>query len=187
MASRNKTSSGLELAVPAADGELKVDALLAARAERYAHESSLPEPIERTVVTFQRCAGRYAMSLHELCEIRPLSRWCRLPGAAGAVPGVVYYRGELLTLLDLAPLVSGREATSTADWVLVVERGGERLGLMADEVMDVLELSAGAIQPLPLTLGESGEVFVGMSKDGVLIADAGKLMAAQLRAVPQGL
>ena len=187
MASPNRARSGRKpAAAPRARGEVKSDALLAARADRYAHSDPLPEPIERTVVTFQRCGSRYAMSLHELCEIRPLARWCRLPGASAAVPGVVHYRGELLTLLDLAQLASARESSAAA-WVLVVEHAGERLGLMADEVMDVLELSAGSIQPLPLTLGEGGDTFVGMSKDGVLIADAGKLMAAQLRANGQGL
>jgi purine-binding chemotaxis protein CheW len=165
-----------------ARGEVKLEALLAARAERYAHSTPLPPTIDCTVVTFRRCGSRYAMSLRELCEIRPLARWCRLPGAGAAVPGVVHYRGELLTLLDLAQLSAARDETTSASWVLVLEHAGERLGLMADEVMDVLELAAGSIQPLPLTLGENGDNFVGMSADGVLIADAARLMAAQLRA-----
>jgi purine-binding chemotaxis protein CheW len=165
-----------------ARGEVKVEALLATRAERYAQSAPLAPTIDRTVVTILRCGRRYALTLHELCEIRPLVRWCRLPGASPVVPGVVHYRGELLTLLDLAQLSAPRQETTLAGWVLVIEQAGERLGLMADEVMDVLELSAGSIQPLPVTLGENADTFVGMSADGVLIADATKLMGAQLRA-----
>ncbi|HEX6243407.1 MAG TPA: chemotaxis protein CheW, partial [Polyangiales bacterium] len=117
-----------------ARGEVKVETLLATRAERYAQSAPLPPTIDRTVVTFQRCGSRYAMTLHELCEIRPLVRWCRLPGASPVVPGVVHYRGELLTLLDLAQLSAPRPETAPPGWVLVIEQAGERLGLMADEV-----------------------------------------------------
>jgi purine-binding chemotaxis protein CheW len=155
--------------------------LLEARALRYARAESEPPAIERTVVTFARSASRYGVSLEELREIRALSSICRLPGASDVVPGVVHYRGELLTLMDLSALSAGKSETKSAAWMLVIERDGERLGLMADEVTDVLSLSVGSIKPLPLTLDSVADTFVGMTADGVLIVETGRLMSASLQ------
>lgn len=172
-AARAPLSASIPRALPAREGVLET------RARRYARAATPPEAVERTVVTFQRGPSRYALSLSELCEIRPLRGYCRLPGAAAAVPGVVHYRGELLSLLDLMALSSARAEARAPAWVLVVEHERERLGLMADEVMDVLDLPVGAIQPLPLTLSEEANTFIGMTSDGVLIATAERLAQSQ--------
>jgi purine-binding chemotaxis protein CheW len=155
--------------------------LLDLRAARYAQAANQPPAIERTVVTFRRHNSRYGVTLEELREIRPLSRWCKLPGTSHVVPGVVYYRGELLTLMDLAALSTGASDSTEASWMLVLEQSGERIGLMADDVTDVLALETGAIQALPLTMGPAADTFVGMSSDGVLIVDTARLMSASLQ------
>jgi chemotaxis signal transduction protein len=155
--------------------------LLDVRAARYARAESDPPAIERTVVTFCRQASRYGVTLEELCEIRALSQWCRLPGTSSVVPGVVYYRGELLTLMDLAALSAGASDGAGASWMLVIEQAGERIGLMADDVTDVLALETGCIQALPLTMGRAADTFLGMSSDGVLIVDTARLMSVSLQ------
>jgi chemotaxis signal transduction protein len=159
-----------------------LDSLLDVRAARYARTSSEPPAIERTVVAFRRHDSSYGVTLEELREIRALARWCRLPGTSSVVPGVVHYRGELLTLLDLAALSAGACEGAEASWMLVIEQAGERIGLMADDVTDVLALEAGCIHALPLTMGSAGDTFVGMSVDGLLIVDTTRLMAVALQA-----
>jgi purine-binding chemotaxis protein CheW len=147
-------------------------ALLRARARRYANVAEAESTVAATVVTFQRGSSRYGISLAELCEIRQLSNWCALPGARRAVPGVTHYRGELLTLVELTALLSNEPAFGEPRWVLVSERAGERIGLLADEVLDVVELEVGAVHALPLTLGDVSDVFRGATADGVLVIDA---------------
>jgi len=122
-----------------------------------------------SVVTFRRGSGTYALPLTELKEIRPLNRFCRMPGASPIVPGVVHCRGELLSLHDLAYFASTEAPRETPRWVLVAEHCGKRLGVMADDVMDVIEIEVGAIHPGPVTLGDAGELFMGMTTDGVLV------------------
>lgn len=65
--------------------------------------------------------------------------------------------------------------------MLVIEQAGERIGLMADDVTDVLALEAGCIQALPLTMGRAADIFFGMSSEGVLIVDTARLMSASLQ------
>lgn len=154
------------------------NALLRTRAQRYANVVSDTKPVVCTVITFQRGTSQYGISLAELCEIRPLSLWCSLPGARRAVPGVMHYRGELLSLVDPSALSSEVAASGEPRWVLVSEQAGERLGLMADEVLDVQELELNAVHALPLTLGDAGEVFRGATNDGVLVIDTPLLFRA---------
>jgi purine-binding chemotaxis protein CheW len=178
--SKLRRQNGAALPRALSDSAEQAPSLLDARAARYARAEAEPPAIERTVVTFVRNGSRYGVSLEELREIRALAHWCRLPGASNVVPGVVHYRGELLSLMDLAALSSGSSDASRASWMLVIEQAGERLGLMADEVTDVLSLEAGSTLALPLTMGSAADTFVGMTVDGVLIVDTGRLMTASL-------
>jgi chemotaxis signal transduction protein len=174
---RAKTNGTAQVALPRA-GELSAlntaQALLSARAARYAAVETEAATVQSTVVTFRRGRGRYALPLMDLREIRGLNAFCRLPGARAAAPGVVHYRGELLSLHDLWAFLSGETAEETPTWMLVAEHAGERMGLLGDEVLDVVELAAGSIQALPLTLGEAAECFSGMTDDGSLVLDVAR-------------
>jgi chemotaxis signal transduction protein len=151
-------------------------ALLAARARRYATVSAEEKSVHCTVVTFTRGKGRYALPLVDLREIRALSSYCAMPGASLIVPGVLYYRGELLSLHDLGAYVSGQAQSTEPSWVLVAEHANERIGLLADGVNDVLALESSEIKNLPLTMGEAGEMFMGMTDAGILVAEAARML-----------
>jgi chemotaxis signal transduction protein len=146
-------------------------ALLRSRAERYAAASVEDTRVLFTAVTFRRGESAYALPLTGLCEIRPLARWCALPGTNPAVLGMVYYRGELLSLHDLATFASGTAPAANPAWILVAEHRGARIGLVADDVMEVLELEVGSAHAVPVTLGDAADVFAGMTERGVLIVD----------------
>lgn len=149
--------------------------LLEARAARLRPPSKEERKLLGSVVTFRRAQGLYALSLTDLREIRPLTRICLIPGASPIVPGLVHYRGELLSLHDLASFAGSDQANVTASWVLVAEQNKRRIGLMADDVLDVVDIEVGGMQSVPLTLGEFGEVFAGMTRERVLVLDAAKL------------
>jgi chemotaxis signal transduction protein len=151
-------------------------ALLSARAERYASVTVEEKAVHCTVVSFTRGKGRYALPLTDLREIRALSSYCPMPGASAIVPGVAYYRGELLSLHDLAVFVSGAAPATEPSWMLVTEHAGERLGLLADALHDVIPLELSEIHTLPLTMAESSEVFMGMTESGVLVAEASRML-----------
>ncbi len=153
--------------------------LLAERAMRYAEVGSGEQKVLSTVVTFRRGQGAFALDLTALREVRPLSSWCRIPGARVTVPGLVHYRGELLTLNDLAPFLGETPGGDEPGWVLVVDDGSGRVGLMADDVMDVIDIPVDALSPVPLTLGEPGECFQGVIEDQFLMIDPPRLLSAR--------
>ncbi len=148
--------------------------LLEARAARLRTPAVKELQLFASVVTFRRALGHYALSLTDLREIRGLTKICHIPGANPIVPGLVHYRGELLSLHDLA-VFSGSPPKQAAAWILVAEHEGRRIGVLADEVLDVVDIEVGAMQAIPLTLGEFGDVFAGMTRERVLVLDAPRL------------
>jgi purine-binding chemotaxis protein CheW len=77
------------------------------------------------------------------------------------VPGVFHFRGELLSAHDLAAWMGG-SAPNQPGWTLVVEHGGMRLGLLADEVIGIDRLASSQLGPVPVTLGGRGVCFQGV-------------------------
>ncbi|HSP79255.1 MAG TPA: chemotaxis protein CheW [Myxococcaceae bacterium] len=137
------------------------EALLKQRAARYARRAApwVEEVVE--YVAFCRGVGHYALPLVGLREIRPLRHLARIPGASPVVPGVLHFRGELLSAHDLAAWM-GHGTYVRPGWTLVVEHGGARLGLLADEVTGIEKMDASRLGPLPVTLVERGVCFRGV-------------------------
>jgi chemotaxis signal transduction protein len=148
------------------------------RARRYAQVAEAPRRVLTTAVTFTRSGHRCALSLTCLREVRPLHLVCPIPFARPPFHGILHYRGELLSLVDVAALLGTSTPQPAAAWVLVIEHEDERVGLLADEVLDVADVEAKDVSPVPLTLGESGEVFVGLMRDGSLLIDVPKLICS---------
>jgi chemotaxis signal transduction protein len=100
---------------------------------------------------------------------------CQLPGANPVVLGVVYYRGELISLHDLATFASGSISQSQPGWMLVAQQHDLQMGLAADDVMDVLPIEAGNIRPVPISMGDAAELFAGITDAGVSIVDVQRM------------
>lgn len=148
--------------------------LLKARAARYAKATAEAARDMQESVIFTRGSSRYGVVLSALREIRPLQNVCLLPGASPVVPGVFYYRGELLSVHDLSAFMSlgARAAVRPAPWVLIVEHEGERLGLLADSVIEIRSIRTADVRPLPITLGDRSSCFQGVLEDGLLLLHA---------------
>ena len=151
-----------------------VRSLLRQRAERYAAVAADPRRILYTAVTFRRGTGTYALPLGGLREIRQLGQACQLPGSSPVVLGLVYYRGELLSLHDLSVFASGVVPEHSPSWVIVAEHQNVRLGLVGDELMDVVDIEAGDVHPVPVTFGDAADVFVGITGAGILVVDVAR-------------
>lgn len=77
----------------------------------------------------------------------------RVPLAPQMIGGVVPYRGEVLTTVNFRALL-GMEAYSEAGCVLVLDddEGGERFGLVVDEVGGVVTVNRSTLEANPTTL-----------------------------------
>ncbi len=144
-------------------------AILHRRAARYAAQ---PEGISgalQEAIRFRRGESVYALPLGDLREVRPMARMSHLPGAFAIVPGVVHYRGELMSVHDLGAYFGGHESRNPAAWMVVVDTPVARLALLADAVLDTVSYAADGLLDIPVTMGEKSECLTGLLQDGTLI------------------
>jgi purine-binding chemotaxis protein CheW len=95
-----------------------------------------------------RAGGQvFAVEAGSVREILPASQATRIPGASGAVCGLINVRGLLVTVVDAARAAglggSGEGADSGS--IILVERAGRPVGLAVEEVLDLVTVPAGAL------------------------------------------
>jgi len=144
-------------------------ALLEVRAARYATTEETQATDVAEGVVFRRGDSRWAIPLSSLREVRPLRGFCKIPCASPAVPGILHFRGEILSLHDVRAYMDSTAEGQAPAWVIVVEHEGERIGLAADEILDIEAYSLGELSPLPVTLGERGAICEGMLRGGAVL------------------
>ncbi len=91
-------------------------------------------------VAFRRGETRYALPAAMLRGVRPLPGPTLLPRLPAHVLGVVNLGGRPLGVFDLARLEHPQAPAPTAPWALWLSDGPRSLVLVADEVLEVLDV-----------------------------------------------
>lgn len=102
--------------------------------------------------------------IHQVQEINRHLEVTHVPHASSAIRGVINLRGEVVSVVDL-PHVLGlpsAEITATSRNV-IIHHGDELIGLMVDDVADILAIQRCEISPSPANVnGVEGRFFKGV-------------------------
>jgi purine-binding chemotaxis protein CheW len=129
------------------------------------------------VITFSLADERYGLESRFVHAVFRLGELARLPGSAAPVFGMTAWRGDLLTILDLRPLLGLRaNALNDLGRAIVLGRTRAAFGILADEVHDLVRLPLHAVREPPEGLA-SREYVRGLSREALLIFDAELLLA----------
>ena len=80
-------------------------------------------------------------------EIVPAQSAARIPGAPDGVEGLVNVRGRLLTVVDgRRMLARGHATAATEPSILLLHVHGRPLGLLVDQVHDLIHVPASALE-----------------------------------------
>jgi purine-binding chemotaxis protein CheW len=92
------------------------------------------------LLLFRSAGQTFAVDAESAREILPVQPATRIPGAAPAVRGLVNVRGLLVTLVDAAGAMGldAAPASPGAGAVLLLDHRGHRVGLVVDEVLDLV-------------------------------------------------
>ncbi|HVY62287.1 MAG TPA: chemotaxis protein CheW, partial [Planctomycetota bacterium] len=97
------------------------------------------------VLIFQLDDRRFGVPLAAVREVLPSLASEPLPGAPGAIEGVIDVRGEVVPVVDVrARLGLGARAISIADHIVVARAGDRTVGLRADRALGLARVPAGA-------------------------------------------
>jgi chemotaxis signal transduction protein len=96
------------------------------------------------VVVFQVEGRSYALPLEQVVEVLRMVAVTPLPEAPPWVAGVVNLRGTLIPMIDLRPrLGMARTEVDPSHVFVVAQARGRTVGVLADEVQDVVQLAGG--------------------------------------------
>ena len=105
---------------------------------------------EIQLVVFRIGEEEFGVDINQVREIVKLVSITRMPKAPVFIEGVVNLRGQIITVIDLAKRLDlpskGRTETSR---IMVVEVGGNVVGMVVDSVSEVLRLSTTDIEDTP--------------------------------------
>lgn len=115
---------------------------------------------------------RYGARASQVREIAKAPQIAKVPGTPSYILGVVNLRGEIIPVVDLKELM-GLERIKPEEmvWLVIVKRERDEVGLLVDEVLDIIQIPSGQIEPPLLTLrSDKGEYLEGEVKieDGLL-------------------
>lgn len=138
----------------------------------------------------------------EILRVREIIEWgtvTRVPGAPASIRGVINLRGAVVPVVDLAVklgLPASAVSRRSCVVVLEIELDGKRtvMGIMADAVSQLLELSAKDIEPPPQFgtrmqveylrgMGKAGDKFA-LLLDVDRVLTSGEILAAASLQVP---
>jgi purine-binding chemotaxis protein CheW len=140
-------------------------------------------------MTFQLADDVHGFAVLDVREIIGLMGITRVPRAPPFVRGIINLRGKIIPVVDLR-LQFGMEACPSTDQTVIIVvqcRVAERMltmGVLVDQVLEVLSFSADAIEPPPdMGAGsEHAEFVLGVGKVGkrvVFLLDIAKVLSGR--------
>lgn len=130
-------------------------------------EQGAGEAADVEVVVVRLGGGRYALPMPAVAEVGRPPALTRVPGLPGWVAGVANWRGRVLAVLDLRPLLgSAPEPLDRRGRLVVLSRGGIGVGLLTEGVEGTLVYAADDVEPSLANLSEgAGSLLVGQVTD----------------------
>jgi len=119
---------------------------------------------EEQLVIFQLNEQQYALPIQETQEIIRMSNITRVPNTKHYVEGIINLRGSIVPVINLnkrlnLPVSEYGEDTR----IIVVENGGQKVGMIVDIVLEVGRFSEDEIEP-PSVAGDSVDYLKGVVK-----------------------
>jgi purine-binding chemotaxis protein CheW len=147
------------------------------------------------LVTFRVGTELFGVPISAVQEIVRVPTIAHIPQSPDFVEGVINLRGRVITVIDMRKRL-GQAPTDLADGenkkarILVVEADGRLVGVIVDEVAEVLRLAEDQTEPAPpMVAGLSNQYILGVGKlqdDLLILIEIEKILTAeQLNAIDE--
>ena len=130
------------------------------RAWRNRLESEATHSPLQQYLSFRLSDEWYAVGVSQLVEVLPPPRITKVPSVPDHILGVINLRGEVLSVIDLKKFFGlDRSEPSPEQAIVVVEHGEASMGLLVDDIGDLVNLASGELREQPHLAGKSQRVF----------------------------
>jgi purine-binding chemotaxis protein CheW len=127
------------------------------------------------LVVFSLGAEEYALPIGSVHEIIRYTEPRTVASDAEWIRGVIGLRGKIIPIFDLAARM--RLESSEPGKIVIVESGTGQVGVMVDEVEEVLTVAAGQLEPVPTANTDSIEAIAKIEDRLVILLNAEGLFA----------
>ena len=130
-----------------------------------------PEGIPLVFLAFSKGRERFGLPIDDVLEVQALDQFTPVPRTPPFIPGVIHWRGAILSLLDLGKLF-GLPESGIADVhaCIVVEAAGQRVALVAGDIDDICSVPRNQVRPVPELPGDiPAEWVLGVHDDNRMI------------------
>src|SRR5262249_5738122 len=101
---------------------------------------------------------QYGVDIMAVREIKGWSQICPLPRQPDYMRGVLNLRGVMVPIIDLrCRFGQGMTEATPLHIVIVVQIDGRQIGLLADRVLDIVNVELAKVQPVP-RVAEGGRI-----------------------------
>lgn len=136
---------------------------------------------EEQLVVFRLANEHYALGISTVQEIVVWQQVTRVPKAPEFVEGIINLRGKVIPIIDLRRRFAlAQEEAGRTTRIVVVRIGSEIVGLVVDEVLEVLRVARDQVEPpAGITSGTDTDVVRGVAKTKerlIILLDAERLL-----------
>jgi purine-binding chemotaxis protein CheW len=137
------------------------------------------------MVGFVVGSEEYCVEILKVQEIIRMMDITRIPNAPYYAEGVINLRGRVIPVIDFRKrfnLAESLSDTSQTQRIVVVDVAGSTVGLIVDQVSQVIKLTPDLVSPTPEAVrNSSGDCFSGIGRTGdklLILLDVEKMFSA---------
>ncbi len=136
-------------------------------------------------VTFRLDGETYGVNVMEVQEVLRVTDIAPVPGAPSYVLGIINLRGNVVSVIDTRRRF-GLPATENSDAtrIVIIESGGQTVGIRVDAVAEVLDVDSSEIETSPDVGNEEAARYIsGMVSRGeelVVLIDVNKIITEEM-------
>ncbi|MCH9038751.1 MAG: chemotaxis protein CheW [Chloroflexi bacterium] len=121
---------------------------------------------ERQLVVFSLNTELYGVDINVVREIIRMQKLTNIPQTPSYVKGVINLRGSVTPVIDLRKRLDLQVRDATTDTrIVVVDVGNQNIGIIVDQVTEVLRISSDAIEPTSaIVTATDSDYILGIAK-----------------------
>lgn len=121
----------------------------------------------------------YAIDSTYIREVVPLRYFTPIPCTPSFVLGLTNIRGEILSIIDIKKFFDLPEKGITnLNKIVILQNEDMEIAILADSILGVRLIDSQEIQPsLPTLSGIRAKYLKGITRDGLVILDAGEILS----------
>ena len=129
------------------------------------------------LVVFSLGTEEYALPFGTVSEIIRFTEPRTVASEAAWIRGVIGLRGKIIPIFDLAARMELEKLGSEPGKIVIVESGTGQVGVMVDEVEEVLTVTSEQLEDVPSANGESIEAIAKIEDRLVILLNPAGLFA----------